>query len=184
MGGVIGWMIDLARDPPPAREWLQDALHGAAGAGYDAVGLYLEHRFAYPSAPWAAAPGALTPETVRALDRSGLRLIPFLNTLGHMEGFIRAEEGRGLAEGPATGSLQMCPSRESCVTFAEGLIADALDVFDDEWVHLGGDETKQLGRCPACEGRTGLYARHFARLCRFVLDRGRRPCPWGHLLLH
>lgn len=179
MGGVIGWMIDLARDATLSPAWLR----GAAEAGYDAVGLYLEHRFAYRSAPWAAGPGALTPETVRSLDRRGLRLIPFLNTLGHMEGFIRAEEGRWLAEGPAVGSLQMCPSREPCVRFAEALIEDALDAFDDEWVHIGGDETKQLGQCPACAGKTDLYARHFSRLCRFVLDRGRRPCLWGDMLL-
>lgn len=189
----IGWMIDIAREQSPSTEWLAAVLSRSRAAGYNAVGIYLEHRFAYPSAPWAAAPGCLTPDALRDLARrfssGGPRIIPFLNTLGHMEGFIRSEGGQWLAEGPATGSLQMCPSRSECVEFARALVADALDAFDDEWVHLGGDETRQLGQCPLCAqraasvGSDGLYAEYFGGLCRWVLERGRRPCLWGDMLL-
>ena len=178
-------MFDIAREQSPSPDQLDAMLRRSQAAGYGAVGFYLEHRFAYRSAPWAAAPGCLTPEAVGRLDRHGLRIIPFLNTLGHMEGFIRSEQGQWLAEGPATGSLQMCPSRPECVDFAVGLIGDALEAFDDEWVHLGGDETNQLGRCDRCARRepADLYADHFGRLAREVLKRGRRPALWGDMLI-
>jgi hypothetical protein len=191
----IGWMYDLAREQSPREELLADWLRRSAAAGYNAVGLYLEHRFAYPSAPWAAGPGCLTPEVVQRLvsnsqATAGPRLIPFLNTLGHMEGFIRAEGGQGLAESePGFGSAQICATRPECAAFARDLVADILDVFDDEWVHLGGDETNQLGQCPACAervarvGQGGLYGEYYGPLCRFVLERGRRPCLWGDMLL-
>ncbi|MFO0837140.1 MAG: family 20 glycosylhydrolase [Phycisphaerae bacterium] len=191
----LGWMIDLAREQAPRVDVLRDWLLRSADAGYDAIGLYLEHRFEYASAPWAAAAGCLTPVMLRELRDTigprGPRVIPFLNALGHVEGFIRAEGGQWLAEGPAAGSLsrQLCPSRTECVRFSEGLIRDALAAFDDEWVHLGGDETRQLGQCPRCAervasvGKAGLYAAHFAPLCQIVLDAGRRPCLWGDMLL-
>ncbi|MFQ5915458.1 MAG: family 20 glycosylhydrolase [Nitrospinota bacterium] len=188
---IIGWMLDIAREQAPREDLLRETLIRSKKAGYNAVGLYLEHRFAYPSAPWAAAPGCLTPEGVRRLCASaptGLRLIPFLNTLGHMEGFIRSEGGQWLAEAPGSGPIQICPSRPECAEFACNLVADAAEAFDDEWMHLGGDETYQLGACPMCAerlrllGKGGLYAEYFGRLCRRVLEMGKRPCLWGDML--
>ncbi len=188
----IGWMYDIAREQSPGEDYLLELIERSARAGYNAMGLYLEHRFAYPSAPWAAGPGCLTPGMAGRLSKaareSGVRLIPFLNTLGHMEGFIRAEGGQWLAEAPGRGVLQMCPSREECREFASGLVADAAAAFDDEWIHLGGDETHQLGECPRCReraaeiGEVGLYAEFFGRLCREVIALGRRPCLWGDML--
>jgi hypothetical protein len=192
---LYAWSLDVAREQSPRAEWLLDVLRRSRAAGYNAAGLYLEHRLLYPSAPWAAGPGALTLHTVRQLRSEGralgLRLIPMLNTLGHMEGFIRCEGGQWLAEGAGRGglSLQMCPSRPECRDFARGLVADAMECFDDEWVHLGGDETRQLGQCPRCAqrvqqvGQGGLYAEYFGELCRWVLARGRRPCLWADMLL-
>ncbi|MFQ5897345.1 MAG: family 20 glycosylhydrolase [Candidatus Methylomirabilia bacterium] len=188
----LGWMYDIAREQAPRERLLLETLRRSGEAGYTAVGLYVEHRFAYPSAPWAAAPGCLTPEAMRrlsgALGVSGPRVIPFLNTLGHMEGFVRSEGGQWLGEASARGSLQICPSRPECVEFAWSLVSDAMGAFGDGWVHIGGDETRQLGACPACAervrsiGKAGLYAEYFGRLCRRVLERGRRPCLWGDLL--
>jgi len=201
----IGWSYDIAREQSPREDELREMLRRSAAAGYNAIGLYLEHRFAYRSAPWAVGPGCLTPDAVRRLLKaaggagpfgpsgtaaSPMRVIPFLNTLGHVEGFIRSQGGQWLAEGRAVfGGEQMCATRPECVAFVRDLIADALDAFDDEWVHLGGDETRQLGQCPECAarvaqvGKAGLYAEHFAPLCRLVLERGRRPCLWGDMLL-
>lgn len=188
----IGWTYDIAREQSPNEDHLHKLIWRSSDAGYCAMGLYLEHRFAYPSVPWVAAPGALTQEVTRRLcetaREAGVRLIPFLNTLGHMEGFIRSDGGAWLAEGPGEGVLQLCPSREDCVSFALNLVDDAMDAFDDQWVHLGGDEAYQLGECPLCAeraesiGKEGLYAEFFGRLCRHVIERGRRPCLWGDML--
>ncbi len=179
----LGWMLDVAREQSPSEEGLRTICARSRAAGYDAVGLYLEHRYAYPSAPFAAGPGCLTPDVVRRLaaeSRSrGLRLIPFLNTLGHMEGFIRSEGGQWLAEGPARfGSTQICATRPECFEFARGLVADVLAAFDDEWIHLGGDAARV-----AQVGTAGLYADYMGRLCRYVLEQGRRPALWGDMLL-
>ncbi len=189
----LGWTLDIARDQSPTADRLIELARRSSDAGYAALGLYLEHRFAYPSAPWAAAEGCATPRDIRCLRQAvgagGVRVIPFLNTLGHMEGFVRAEGGHHLAEGEERFSAQICPSRPECRAFATQLVQDAVDAFDDEWIHLGGDETKQLGQCPLCRerlaavGPAGLYADYFEPLCRRVLALGRRPCLWADMLL-
>lgn len=189
----VAWMYDLAREQSPSFDALSAMMQRSLASGYNAVGVYLEHRFAYPSVPWSPPSGSLTPTVVRKLQArfrpAGLRIVPFLNTLGHLEGFIRAQGGQWLSEGDSSGSAQICATREECVAFARGLVGDALDCFDDEWVHLGGDETRQLGQCDVCAarvsevGKAGLYGEYYAALCRLVLERGRRPCLWGDMLL-
>jgi hypothetical protein len=188
-------MYDIAREQSPREDVLRNMLERSLASGYNAVGFYLEHRFRYRSAPWAATAGALEPSLARQLAAEfrprGLRIIPFLNTLGHMEGFIRCEGGQWLAEGPSDwpGGVQICPSRPECVEFARHLVADAIDAFADEWDHVGVDETRQLGQCPQCAERVarigagGLYGEYFRELCRWVLERGRRPCLWGDMLI-
>lgn len=186
------WLYDLAREQSPTPAQLLERCRAAGANGYDAVGFYLEHRFAYPSTPWAHSDGIVTPAMVQDVRRAlpdGPRLIPFLNVLGHTEGFVRTRGGAHLAEGPARFSASICPSHPSASQFARMLIADALEVFDDEWVHIGGDETWQLGQCPLCSvradriGKDGLYAEHLGPLCHWLVERGRRPCLWGDMLL-
>ena len=180
------WTLDLAREQAPTFDHLVEYARVSLDAGYDGIGLYLEHRFAYPSAPWAAGEGAVTPAMVRRLrsEFPSLQLVPFLNLLGHVEGFLRCVEGVGLAEEPGRG-MQGCPSNPEFARFCDGLLDDALAAFDSEVVHLGGDETDQLGRCPRCTGRSlaELYSGHLAPLVERTVQAGRRPAIWGDMLL-
>jgi len=189
----VGWMYDIARDQSPTEDQLDSLCRKSIAAGYNAVGLYLEHRFAYKSAPWAAGPGAVQPAWIRRIQSrysgKGFRIIPFLETLGHMEGFLRVEGGQSLAEAPTSGQGQICPSNPAAVKLAKGLVSDAIDTFSAETIHLGGDETWQLGQCEKCKareakiGKAGIYAEHYAPLCQMVLDRGKRPAIWADMLL-
>lgn len=191
------WTYDLAREQVPTLEHLRRFLDLTRDAGYNAVGLYLEHRFAFPSTPWAHGKGAVTPEMIRTLqaEYSDVMIIPFLNLLGHMEGFIYTENGRRFAEERFRG-MQACPSKEEFVELAEKIVDDTLAIFTSEIIHLGGDETQQLAACRRCcepladESDTSLtllkarlYARHFAPLARRVMSAGRRPAVWGDMLL-
>jgi hypothetical protein len=208
------WTYDLAREQAPTLDNLRTLAELTLAADYNALGLYLEHRFAYPSTPWAHGAGVMTPEMARTLQEefAELQIIPFLNLLGHMEGFLYTERGRTLAEERFRG-LQACPSNPDTVELANNILADALQVFSSDIIHIGGDETAQLGMCARCRGVGGkapmrdpsasidevaetiksggqtadqkarLYARHFAPLARQVVEAGRRPAIWGDMLL-
>lgn len=190
------WTYDVAREQCPTLDHLRTLCKLSLDSGYNAIGLYLEHRFAYRAAPWAAGHGVIEREDIRSLERefTGLTIIPFINLLGHFEGFLNTEEGRTLAEEPFKG-MQACPSNPDVAGLCHALIEDTLEAFSSEIIHIGGDETQQLGMCPECinrvdkwaaqgkDGKAQLYGSHFGPMARRVLAAGRRPAVWGDMFL-
>jgi len=185
------WTYDLAREQVPTLDHLRRFCDLTLESGYDAIGLYLEHRFAYPSVPWVHGKGCLTPEMVQALqsEYKTLQIIPFINLLGHFEGFLYAEAGVPNAESKFRG-MQACPSKPNFVELANQILQDTLDVFSSQIVHIGGDETFQLGSCPECkrrvaeyeqkigvDGKAKLYGEHFGAGTIPVAIEGNSPQP-------
>ncbi|HTQ11059.1 MAG TPA: family 20 glycosylhydrolase, partial [Fimbriimonadaceae bacterium] len=187
------WMYDLAREQAPTLEHLRRFCDLTLESGYNALGLYLEHRFAYPSTPWAHGQGCLQPEVAKQIQREypELKIVPFVNLLGHFEGMLYTEHGKRFREEVFQG-MQACPSNPEFVDLARGIIDDTIAAFDSDIIHIGGDETWQLGKCSRCaplEGGDGgdwkalLYGRHFGPLSQHVVDKGRRPAVWGDMFL-
>lgn len=190
------WMYDIAREQSPTLGDLRRFCDLSLESGYNALGLYLEHRFAYPSTPWAHGRGCVMPEMVDELQREypSLQIIPFINLLGHFEGMLYTEHGKRYREEMFKG-MQACPSKPEFVRLCEDLIDDTLAIFKSEIVHIGGDETWQLGACAECaqkvsewneaglDGKAELYGRHFGPLARRVKEAGRRPAVWGDMCL-
>ncbi|AIE87992.1 family 20 glycosylhydrolase [Fimbriimonas ginsengisoli] len=189
------WTYDLAREQSPTLDHLRAFCALTREAGYNAIGLYMEHRFAYPSTPWSHGRGCVTPEMVLALQAefSDLQIIPFINLLGHFEGMLYTEAGRRYAEEKFKG-MQACPCRPAFVELANQLVDDILGIFTSDIIHIGGDETWQLGLCPECaktvreyemtagvDGKAQLYGSHFGPLLRKVAKAGRRPAIWGDM---
>lgn len=184
-------MVDVAREQSPTRDHLFQFAQAAERGGYTGLGLYLEHRFAYPRNPWVAGRGALTPQLVHDLESEfpSLQIIPFVNVLAHVEGFLFTEEGRTMYEQLFKG-LQACPCKPEFQKLAQNIIDDTMDVFRSEMIHIGGDETWQLAKCPECqklsEGQPDpkayVYAHHFAPLIQRVVERGRIPAVWGDMM--
>lgn len=192
-------MLDLAREQCPTQDILYRYARHALDSGYDALGLYTEHRLAYQSAPWATGKHALSPQTIKniAAEFPSLQIVPFVNLLGHVEGLLYTEEGRPFREEPFAG-LQGCPSEPAFVQLMHDILEETLQTFDSPLVHIGGDETAQLNRCPRCQSRTQnpetgedppedpkawLYSRHFQPLVQKVKDAGRTPAIWGDMIL-
>lgn len=190
------WLYDLAREQSPTLEHLEVLCRFSLEAGYSGLGLYLEHRFAYPSVPWAHGSGAVPPEWITHLQREfpTLQLIPFINLLGHMEGFLYTEHGKRFREAKFAG-LQACASHPELMAMCEGIIDDTCSIFNSELIHIGGDETAQLGACDLCkervetwnnnglDGKAKLYGSHFGSLAQRVVNSGRRPGLWGDMFI-
>lgn len=191
------WTYDLAREQCPSYEFLDGLCQMSLEAGYNALGLYLEHRFIYPSTPWANGKGALPIEWVQRLQHQhqDLMLVPFINLLGHFEGFNHTEHGKRYAEESFKG-LMACPSKAELVELAHKMLEDTLKIFSSPIVHIGGDEAAQLGNCPECaarvkafeavegvDGKARLYGEHMRALAQTVIAAGRQPAIWGDMLL-
>lgn len=188
-------MLDLAREQNPSRDHLFAYAALAQDSGYDALGLYLEHRFAFAATPWSHGLGAITPDQIRDLQSefSSLQIIPFINLLGHMEGFIYTEEGKQYREQLLTG-LQACPTHPGLADLAKAIVQETLETFTSDLIHIGGDETYQLNKCDRCQAATAdlpeaqdpkakLYADFFTPLLQQVIDAGRTPGIWGDMFI-
>lgn len=205
------WMLDVAREQSPTLDHLRRYLDLTQESGFNAIGLYLEHRFAYPSTPWSHGQGCLTPEMVRQMQEEypDLQIVPFINLLGHFEGMLYTEYGKRFREETFKG-LQACPCHPGFVELCHQIIEDTVSVFSSDLIHIGGDETQQLGVCPTCQakvvawtsrsgslvqatnpdaevqatdGKALLYGEHFGPLARKVQELGRRPALWGDMFL-
>lgn len=192
------WTYDLAREQAPTLDHLFQLAMLTQEAGYDSLGLYLEHRFAYPSVPWATGRGCVTPEMIRRLQSEfpSLRIVPFINLLGHFEGFLYSEEGRGFREEVFNG-LQASPVVDEFVELCRKIIDDTVAIFESELVHIGGDETAQLGvsaRSQArireltggdesLDGKALLYGHHFGPLAQYVQEKGLKVGVWGDMFV-
>ncbi len=188
------WTYDLAREQHADEATLRELFRLSVDSGYNALGLYLEHRFAYPSTPWAHGVGCLQPETVVRLQnefRERLQIVPFVNLLGHFEGFLYAERGKPYAAERFRG-LQADAANPEFAALARRMLDDVLEIFTSDIVHLGGDETAQLGLGPysaefvaqqpeGLDAKAELYGRHFGPLAQRVLDAGRTPAVWADM---
>ena len=174
------WTYDIAREQCPDLQYLRKLCKLSLDNGYNALGLYLEHRFAYPSAPWAAGKGALTPDVIEAIQTEfpTLQIVPFINLLGHFEGFIYTEQGAMLAKDKFRG-MQANPSDQDFQALCRKLIDDTIAIFRSNLIHIGGDETQQLG--DGDEEKSKNYAEHFGPLAQYVIDKGRTPGVWGDM---
>jgi len=139
-----------------------------------------------------ASPGALTAgelaELIAHTRASGLQVIPLLQSLGHLHYLLKHDQYAGLREEDEV-RAQLCPLNEqSFVTWTE-LAEQVLGLLDIcTLMHIGADETRQLGECPRCaaeaeqSGKGGLYTRHINKVCGWLAERGITPIIWADIL--
>jgi len=191
------WMYDIAREQSPTLGDLRRFCDLTHESGFNAIGLYFEHRFAYPSTPWSHGKGCVTPESIDILQQEykDLQIIPFINLLGHFEGMLYTEHGKRYREELFKG-MQADPTNSEFVALAHTLVDDTLNIFNSEIIHIGGDETQQLGagarskakvaefeQTEGVDGKARLYGDHFGPLAQRVVAAGRRPAVWGDMYL-
>lgn len=134
-----------------------------------------------------------------AADR-GITVIPEVDLPGHMLAALTAYPELGCTGGPyevwgrwGVADDVLCVGREETFEFIEGVLAEVLELFPSEYIHIGGDEcpTKMWERCPACRARMvaegltrprQLQGYATARIERFLLERGRRLIGWDEML--
>ncbi len=186
-------MLDLAREQMPTRDHLFTYAKLAHTSGYQSLGLYLEHRFAFECTPWSHGQRAITAETIQDLQSEfpSLKIVPFINILGHMEGFIYTQQGRHLREELFTG-LQACPSNPELQILAKKMVDEVIQAFSSDLIHIGGDETYQLHKCPRCQSsvpentsdqKAWLYHQFYKPILNQVIQAKRTPGIWGDMFL-
>lgn len=86
-----------------------------------------------------------------------------------------------------------CPGKETTFEFLEGVLAEVVELFPSEYIHIGGDEcpTKYWQKCPHCAKRMkeeGLKTHRqlqgygIARVEKFLESHGKHLIGWDEIL--
>jgi hypothetical protein len=199
---VRGLMLDVSRDRVPTRETLEHLVHRMARLRLNHLELYTEHTFAYAGheTVWRDA-SPLTAEDVEWLDalctQHGVELVANQNTFGHMARWLQHDAYRARAEAPdgfrTKFGMTLPPGvlapTEDNATFALALCRELLACHSSRRIHIGCDETFELGQGQSAErvgreGRGRVYLDHLLRLMRPLLADGCEVLFWGDILRH
>jgi len=187
---IVGIHLDL-KYLMPRKSYLLRWVREIAALGIDTLLLEYEDKFPFQKYSFLSVSEAFTASELRtfldAARSAGLRVVPLVQTLSHLEFALAHEELARLREAPDI-PTQICPLNTEAVRFVCELIDEVLAYHEqDEWFHLGADEAWFLGTCPRCSAalvkadRTGLWEQHVGALARKLLDAGKRPLVWDDI---
>lgn len=197
-----GVMLDISRDRVPTLPALFSLIDDLAALKINQFQLYTEHTFAFPrhETVWRLA-SPITPEETLLLDaycrERHIQLVPNLNSLGHMERWLKHAPYRHLAETPdgfetAWGERRSAstlnPLNPDSLTFITNLYDAFLPHFTSALFNVGCDEPWELGQGhskDAVAQRGGrVYLEWAQALHREVTARGRQMMLWGDIIVH
>ena len=174
---ICAVQLDLARQKE-SPSFVSNYMSRVQSVGYNTIVLYLEDRVKTPSYRYPSDADSYSPAEMSALVQYGMSLgldvVPVVSPLGHTERFLAHSEmakygeqcegvGRwGKTENPGCFCLENPEAR----AWMEKYISEVVSVFPGKNLHLGFDETWNLGYCTRCrpivekEGLAALYMRH------------------------
>lgn len=144
-----GVQDDISRGPVPTLDYQKKQIRTFAAYKINAYSPYFEHTLAYPSHPLIAPPGgAMTPDQVKELvayaARYHITVIPEQEAFGHLHHVLRHELYSGLGETPHGHVL--APGDPGSLALIRDMFTSIDSLFPGPFVHLGADETFELGR--------------------------------------
>jgi len=152
-----GVQDDISRGPIPTEDFLKYQIRTLAAYKVNLFGLYMEQVFDFASQPLVAPKeAALTPQEINALvdyaKQLYVTILPEQQTFGHLHHMLKYEIYSDVAERPHGHVLT--PTKEQSYDIIKAMYADLVPLFPGPFLHVGGDETFELGR-----GQTAARAR-------------------------
>ena len=137
--------------------------------------------------------GFLSQEDIREIvayaARHHMTVVPEIEMPGHSRETVYAIPGVGCRDF----SDDLCPGKEATFQLLEDVLAEVMDLFPSEYIHIGGDEAgkRHWHDCPDCQRRMQeeglknveeLQSYLVRRIERFLNAHGRRLIGWDEIL--
>ena len=170
-----GFHDDISRGPVPTLDFQKKQIRTLAAYKVNFFSPYFEHTLAYDSNPLIAPPGgAMTHADVKELVAYAANyhvdIVPEQEAFGHLHHALKYEIYSPLAETPHGHVL--APGQPGSLPLIRQMFAEINSLFPSRFVHLGADETFELGR--GTDGGQGEDRWNRNGLSRFPeADRGR-----------
>jgi hypothetical protein len=143
-----GFHDDLSRGPVPTLEFQKKELRTFAAYKINVYSPYFEHTLAYDANPLISPPGgAMSHDDVRALvayaRRYHIDVIPEQEAFGHLHHVLKYDLYSPLGE--ADHGHVLAPDDPGSLPLIKSWFAEIDSLFPSKFVHLGADETFELG---------------------------------------
>ncbi len=193
--------LDLARQME-SMDFIRKFIDFIAGNGYNTLFLYVEWRIRTESFSCPADNDCYTAkemgEIIRHASSRGIDVIPGLSAFGHAELLLKHDAFKSygeLADGRHgrfwTNSQHcICLSQPGARDLLDRYFSEIADIFPSRYIHIGGDESWDIGYCDRCASKTGafkheqeLYLNHL-KFCHTIISGklGRQMMIWDDML--
>jgi len=178
-----------------------DSIDRLARYKINAIIFEFEDKLGYRRQPLIAAPQAISIDEMAALTNYAreryIEISPLVQGLGHATFILKHDKYAYLRENKDKDKSDVwnrwafCPLHEGTYQVLFDLYRDAMDATPGaKYLHVGGDEVGQIGRCPRCkptaekDGVFGLNLYWLSRVCEFATEHGRVPIFWDDMPLN
>jgi hexosaminidase len=186
-----GVQDDISRGPIPTEGYMKRQIRTLAAYKVNLFGLYMEHVFDFASQPLVAPKeAALTPQEINALvdyaKKLYVTILPEQQTFGHLHHVLKYEIYSEVAERPHGHVLT--PTKEGSYAIIKAMYADLVPLFPGPFLHVGGDETFELGhgQTAARAADVGLgrvYLEHMQKVNATLQPYHKQLMFWGDIAL-
>src|SRR5271170_2102850 len=186
-----GVQDDISRGPIPTEEFMKRQIRTLAAYKVNLFALYMEHVFDFASQPLVAPKeAALTPQEIKSLVTYAkniyVTILPEQQTFGHLHHMLKYEIYSDVAERPHGHVLT--PTKERSYEIIKSMYADLVPLFPGPFLHIGGDETFELGhgQTAARVGEVGLgrvYLDHIQKVSAILQPYHKQLMFWGDIAL-
>jgi hypothetical protein len=187
-----GFHDDLSRGPVPTLEFQKQQIRTFAAYKLNTYSPYFEQTLAYRRHPLIAPPGgAMTPEQVRELvayaRQYHVEVIPEQEAFGHLHHVLKWDRYAPLGE--TEHGHVLAPGQPGTLPFIRELFAEVAELFPSRFLHIGADETFELGRGQTAERvqREGLgrvYLGFLGQVEEALRPLNRRLLFWGDIAMN
>jgi hypothetical protein len=183
---------DLSRGPVPTLAFQKRQVRTLAAYKLNIYSPYFEHTLAYAGSPLVAPPGgAMTPSDVAELVRYAAQyhvtVVPEQEAFGHLHHVLKYEQFASLGETPHGQVLS--PVQPGSLALIKQWFTQIAQQFPSRWVHIGADETNELGKGQTRDlvtqrGLDQVYVDFLCQIHGVIQPTGKRILFWGDLAWH
>ena len=187
-----GVQDDISRGPIPTENYMKRQIRTLAAYKVNLFALYMEHVFDFASQPLVAPKeSALTPREINALvdyaKKFYVTILPEQQTFGHLHHMLKYEIYADVAERPHGHVLT--PTKEHSYDIIKAMYADLVPLFPGPFLHVGGDETFELGRGQTAAraadvGLGRVYLEHMQKVSAILQPYHKQLMFWGDIAVN
>jgi len=186
---TLSVMLDVSFGGPISLDGLKEYLRYMAVMGCNQLWFYAEDMYEMPAkyAHFGYMRGRYSVEELRELDdyaySIGIEIVPCIQTLGHMNKYLRWAEAAKYRETP----IILKPGDAEVDELIRDMLIWASKPFRSKRIHVGLDEARQLGlgaslKRDGYRNQLDVFLEHVNKVADMCEELGLRPMMWNDLV--